>query len=130
MAKKLIDNGESSSGDENTSSACFVNETCTGQSDETQNPSILESNLESVSDGSADTTELTNTTVLTTPPKQLSIKVAIISLILIFVVFSGSLALVYHSFPEMNKNETSALKFPTSIEKAKALGKGNVFKSN
>ena len=100
------------------SMARSVNAVCSEYSDQTPNPSISESNLDSILDGGAVTTY--------TPRKELSIKVAIISLVLIFLVFSGSLALVYNSLPAMNKNETIALKFPTSLEDAKLLGKGNI----
>ena len=95
-----------------------VNAICSEYSDQTSNPSVSESSLDTNLDGGRVTTD--------TPRKELSIKVAIISLGLIFLVFSGSLALVYNSLPAMNKNETIALKFPTSLEDAKLLGKGNI----
>ena len=100
---------------------CSVNAVRSEYDDQTPNPSIPESNSETVLDGGAVTTY--------TPRKELSIKVAIISLVLIFLVFSGSLALVYNSFPAMDRNETIALKFPTSLEDAKLLGKGNIRQS-
>ena len=56
--------------------------------------------------------------------KELSIKMALTLLLLIFSLCLGSLLFVYSSFPKMNESESKALKFPSNIEDAKILGRG------
>ena len=59
------------------------------------------------------------------PPKELSIRLALVLLLLIFTACLGALAFVYSSFPKMEESEARhVLKFPTNIDDAKQLGKG------
>ena len=58
------------------------------------------------------------------PKKELSIRMALLLLLLIFAIALGALTFVYSSFPKMEESETRALKFPTNIDDAKLLGQG------
>ena len=58
------------------------------------------------------------------PRKELSIRMALVLILLIFSVCLGALAFVYSSFPKMEESESKALKFPSNIDDAKLLGQG------
>ena len=62
--------------------------------------------------------------------KELSIKLALVLLLIIFSVCLGALAFVYSSFPKMDQSESKALKFPTNIDDAKLLGQGMLYIQN
>ena len=117
MHKRKLDKEDSPSGQRDVSPSVsnFVNEVCTDASDDSFNPDIPESIFGTVAeeDGTKDH-----------PRKELSIKLALLLLFLIFAVCLGALAFVYSSFPKMNEKESEALKFPSNIEDAKLLGQG------
>ena len=117
MHKRKVDKEDSPSSQRDVSPSVsnFVNEVCTDASDDSFNPDIPESIFGTVAgeDGTKDH-----------PRKELSIKLALLLLFLIFAVCLGALAFVYSSFPKMNEKESEALKFPSNIEDAKLLGQG------
>ena len=96
----------------------IVNEVCTDTSENVENQAIPDSIFGTVVD--EDRTNKDH------PKKELSIKVALLLLFLIFAVCLGALAFVYSSFPKMDKTEAEALKFPSNIDDAKLLGQGTI----
>ena len=121
MYKRKVDKEDSSSDkmDASPSVTNFANEVCTDTNETAENPAIPESIFGSVVD--EDRTNKDH------PKKELSIKVALLLLFLIFAVCLGALAFVYSSFPKMDKKEAEALKFPSNIDDAKLLGQGKTF---
>ena len=118
MYKRKVDKDDPSSDnmDASPSVTNFVNEVRSDTSENTENPAIPESIFGTVVD--EDRTNKDH------PKKELSIKVALLLLFLIFAVCLGALAFVYSSFPKMDKKEAEALKFPSNIDDAKVLGQG------
>ena len=96
-------------------SSHFLEETSSVTSDETVHPPIPES-IFGDNDDEDDNGKHSK--------KELSIKMALILLLLIFSVCLGALVFVYSSFPKMDESESKALKFPSNIDDAKILGRG------
>ena len=121
MYKRKVDKDDPSSDnmDASPSVTNFANEVCTDANETAENQAIPESIFGTVVD--EDRTNKDH------PKKELSIKVALLLLFLIFAVCLGALAFVYSSFPKMDKKEAEALKFPSNIDDAKLLGQGKTF---
>ena len=118
MHKRKVEKEDASSDikDASPSAANFINEACTDISADSPNAEIPDSIFGTVVEEDGGNKEH--------PRKELSIKVALLLLLLIFAVCLGALAFVYSSFPKMNKKESKALKFPSNIDDAKLLGQG------
>ena len=120
MYKRKVDKEDSSSDSMAASISVtnYVNEVCTDTGETSENQAIPESIFGTVVDD--DRTNKDH------PKKELSIKVALLLLFLIFAVCLGALAFVYSSFPKMDEKEAEALKFPSNIDDAKLLGQGKI----
>ncbi|XP_040567439.1 transmembrane protein 41 homolog [Lepeophtheirus salmonis] len=65
---------------------------------------------------------MTTETELKDKKSTMSTKVALTSLILIFLTYIGVLIAVYLNLPDINDKEAIHIKFPSNIEEAKSLG--------